>query len=95
MSTGAGGGGCGQLSAGCGQAVADAFVGPNDGQDQDDGFVQAAAPSVAVGVRGASGAAVAGADLAELGEGDGVAAGFGEEVARRRPKAASGEPRIE
>ena len=64
-----------------GDGAADAFVGPDDGQDQDDGLVQGAAPGVAVGVRGPGGAAVVGAGGAELAEGDGVAAGFGQEVA--------------
>ena len=80
MLAGAGGSGEREFGVG-GEGAAGAFVGPDDGQDQDDGLVQGAAPGVAVGVRGASGAAVVGAGLAELAEGDGVAAGFGEEVA--------------
>ena len=78
----AGAGGSGEREFGVsGDRAADAFVGPDDGQDQDDGLVQGAAPGVAVGVRGPGGAAVVGAGGAELAEGDGVAAGFGEEVA--------------
>src|SRR5690242_12781775 len=94
MLASAGGSGCGQLSAGRGGGVADAFVGPDDGQDQDDGLVQGATPGVAVGVRGTGGAAVVGAGGAQLAEGDGVAAGFGEEVTavaeHVRPGPASG-----
>ena len=75
--SGAGGGGEGEFGV-SGEGAAGAFVGPDGGQDQDDGLVQGAAPGVAVGVRGAGGAAVVGAGSAELAEGDGVAAGFGE-----------------
>jgi hypothetical protein len=71
MLAGAGGSGEGEFGVG-GEGAAGAFVGPDDGQDQDDGLVQGAAPGVAVGVRGAGGAAVVGAGGAELAEGDGV-----------------------
>src|SRR5690348_3445909 len=80
MLAGAGGRRCGQLSAGRGGGVADAFVGPDGGEDQDDGLVQGAAPGVAVSVRRPGGAAVLSAGGAELAEGDGVAARFGQEV---------------
>jgi len=69
----AGSGGEGEFGVG-GDGAAGAFVGPDDGQDQDDGLVQRSAPGVAVGIRGAGGAAVFGAGGAELAEGDGVAA---------------------
>src|SRR5262249_13307540 len=61
-----------------GDGAADAVGGPDGGQDPDDGVVQGAVPGVAVGVRGAQGAAVVGAGRAELAEGDGIAAGFGQ-----------------
>src|ERR1043166_6669914 len=77
---GAGGGGEREFGV-SGEGGADAVVGPDGGQDQDDGLVQGSAPGVAVSVRGAQGAAVVRAGGAELAEGDGVAAGFGEEVA--------------
>ena len=64
---GAGGGGEREFGV-SGDGAADAVVGPDNGQDQDDGFVQGAAPGVAVGVRRASGAAVLGAGGAELGD---------------------------
>ena len=58
----------------CCDGAADAFIGPDDGHDQDDGLVQGAAPGVAASVRGPGRAAVVGAGLAELTEGNGVAA---------------------
>ena len=61
--------------------AADPGVGPGGAEDQDDGFIKRAVPGVTVGVRGPGGAAVVGACGAELAEGDGVAAGFGQEVA--------------
>src|SRR5215469_10045103 len=77
---GAGGGRCGQLSAGRGCVVTGSGVGPG-GQDQDDGLIEWPSPGVAFAVWVALGAAVAGACGAELAEGDRVAAGFGQEVA--------------
>src|ERR1035438_8180703 len=69
----------GERGAGPG-GVAGAVVGPG-GEDQDDALLEGAAPGVAFAVGVALGAAVLGAGGAELAEGDGVAAGFGEEVA--------------
>ena len=50
-------------------------------EEQHGGFVYLAAPGVELAVWVALGAAVFGAGGAELAEGDGEAAGFGEEVA--------------
>jgi hypothetical protein len=65
--------------------------------DQDDGFVDGPSPGVAFAAGVAFGAPVVGAGLAELAEGDGVAAGFGQEVAAvakhvRTGYTASGKP---
>jgi hypothetical protein len=62
---GAGGSGEGEFSVSA-QGAADAFVGPDDGQDQNDGLIQRTAPGVTVGVGGAGGAAMVGAGGAEL-----------------------------
>ena len=64
--------------------MGDAGVGPGGAEDQDDGLVQGTVPGVAARGGGPGGAAVVGACLAELAEGDGVAAGFGQEVADPR-----------
>ena len=73
-----GGGEC-QLAFG-GGGVAGAGVVPGS-DEQDRAFVEVAAPGVFLAVRVALGAAVGDAGLAQLAEGDRVAAGFGEEVA--------------
>src|SRR5579875_3036666 len=63
-----------------GGGVAGSGVGPGL-DDQDDGLVQGAAPGVAFAAGVVLLAPVVGAGLAELAEGDRVAAGFGQEVA--------------
>jgi hypothetical protein len=68
-----------EFGGGCG-GVAGALVAPV-GQHQDDGFVERAAPRVVFAFWVALLFAVFGAGTAELAEGDGVAAGFGEKVA--------------
>src|SRR5262245_57378306 len=89
----AGGGGEREMGGG-GGGVAGSGVGPG-GDDQDDGFVEGAAPGVAFAAGVAFGAAVLGAGAAELAEGDGVAAGFGEEVATVAEHVRPGpEPRL-
>src|SRR5215468_5635442 len=76
---GACGGGEGELALG-GGGVAGSGVLP--GGDQQDGvLVEVAAPGVFLAVGVPLGAAVGEAGLAELGEGDRVAVGFGQEVA--------------
>jgi len=61
--------------------LAGSGVGPDGGQDQDDGLIEGSAPGITVCAEGPGGAAVVGAGLTELAEGGGVAAGFGQEVA--------------
>ena len=80
MLTSARGGRGGQLSDGCGRVESGSAVGPDGGQDQDGGFIQCPAPGIAVAAGRPGGAAVVGASFAELAEGNGVAAGFGQEV---------------
>jgi len=80
MLAGAGGGSSGQLSAECCRGVAGSGVGPGL-QDEDLGVIERSAPRVAVALGMPLLAAVVGAGFAELAEGDGVAAGFGQEVA--------------
>ena len=72
------GGGCGGQLGGRG-GVAGSGVGPG-AQDQDDGLIEGTAPRIAFAAGVALGAAVLGAGGAESTEGDGVAAGFGQEV---------------
>src|SRR6266568_3592135 len=79
MSAGACCGGECQLCVG-GGCVAGSGVAPGR-QDQDDGVVEGSAPGVALAVRVTLAAAMFGASGAELAEGDGIAAGLGEEVA--------------
>src|SRR5215831_11003287 len=76
---GAGGGGQGEFGSRCG-GVAGAVVGPAF-DDEHDGVIDRAAPRVVFAVGVVLTYAVFGAGAAELAEGDGVAAGFGEEVA--------------
>ena len=68
------------ISISSGGGVAGSGVGPGP-DDQDDGFVQGAAPGVTFTIWVVLLTAVLGTGLAKLAEGDGVAAGFGEEVA--------------
>ena len=50
--------------------VPDSGVAPGGAEDQDDGFIERAVPSVAAGSQGPGGAAVVGAGGAELAEGN-------------------------
>ena len=88
-----GGGGGGELRAG-GGGVAGSGVGPG-GDDEDQGVIDGAAPRVAFTVGVVLSAAVRAAGSTQGAEGDGVAAGFCQEVAAAaehvRPAA---EPRI-
>src|SRR5215469_18315693 len=73
------GGGEGEFGGG-GGGVTGAVVGPGF-DDEHDGVVDRAAPGITFAVRVMLASTVFGAGAAELAEGDGVAAGFGEEVA--------------
>src|SRR5215472_1961776 len=72
--------GCERELSAEGGRVSGSGVGPGL-DDQDDGSVEGAAPGVAFAAGVAFGAAVVGAGLAELAEGDRVPLGFGQEVA--------------
>ena len=77
----AGAGGAGEGEFGSGEVVVPgAVVGPGL-EDQDDGVVEGASPGVVFAVGVALCLAVLEAGSAQRAEGDGVAAGFGEEVA--------------
>jgi hypothetical protein len=95
MLAGARGGCCGQLSDGRGRVEPASGVSPGGAKDQDDSLVQGPTPGVTAGVGGPGGAAVVGASLAELAEGDGVAAGFSEGMtAEAEHVSVRPEPRI-
>ena len=85
MVTGTGCGGEGEFGGGCG-GVAGALVAPV-GQNQDDSVIEGPSPGVAFPVWVASGLRCSVRAAAELAEGGGVAAGFGEEVAVMRKAA--------